>query len=144
MYKVFRSVQLWWEISLANLFQMLQLKQLNVLCAKRNCIFKNFFNKEVSMKKWCAKLFKIFYLCIFRERERGEERERNINVWLPLDCPLLGTWPTIQACALTENWTSDSLLCSQLTEPHQPGLMCWIFTYVKNITFLKLLTQLKR
>ena len=33
--------------------------------------------------------------------ERGEggrkkERERNINVWLPLVHPLLGTWPAIQ------------------------------------------------
>ena len=35
--------------------------------------------------------------------ERGEGRERNINVWLPLTCPQLGTWPTTQACALTGN-----------------------------------------
>ena len=39
--------------------------------------------------------------------ERGEgreiERERNINVWLPLTHPSLGTWPTTQACALTGN-----------------------------------------
>ena len=45
-----------------------------------------------------------FYLFIFLEREgREKERERNINVWLPLMCPLLGTWPTTQACALTGN-----------------------------------------
>ena len=31
----------------------------------------------------------------------GREREKNINVWLPLTCPLLVTWPEIQACALT-------------------------------------------
>ena len=38
-------------------------------------------------------LFKRFYLFIFRERRREGERERNINLWLPLVCPLLGTWP---------------------------------------------------
>ena len=42
---------------------------------------------------------------LFLEREEGKEkeRERNINVWWPLTCPLLGTWPTTQACALTGN-----------------------------------------
>ena len=44
-----------------------------------------------------------------------EGRERNINVWLPLECPLLGTWPTTQACALTGNITSDPLV-------HRPAL----------------------
>ena len=32
---------------------------------------------------------KRFYLFLERE-ERGEERERNINVWLPLTCPTAG------------------------------------------------------
>ena len=43
-----------------------------------------------------------FYLFIFRG-EKGEEiqREKNVNVWLPLEHPLLGTWPATQACALT-------------------------------------------
>ena len=50
-------------------------------------------------------LFKRFYL-FFREGEgRAKERERNIDVrnidWLPLAHPQLGTWPTIQARALT-------------------------------------------
>ena len=31
------------------------------------------------------------------------EEERNINVWLPLMRPLLGTWPATQAHALTGN-----------------------------------------
>ena len=52
-------------------------------------------------------IFKDFYLFISREREGKEkERQRNINVWLPLTCPLLGTWPTTQACALTGNQTA--------------------------------------
>ena len=44
------------------------------------------------------------------ERGREGERERNINVWLPLAYPVLGTWPTTQACALTGNRTSDPLV----------------------------------
>ena len=36
-------------------------------------------------------------------------------MWLPLAHPLLGTWPTTQACALTGNWTGDPLI-------HKPGL----------------------
>ena len=42
--------------------------------------------------------------------ERREGRERNINVWLPLMHPLLGTWPTTQAWALTGNQTIDPLV----------------------------------
>ena len=46
--------------------------------------------------------------------ERGEgrdkERERNVNVWLPLTHPLLGTWPATQASALTGNQTGDPLI----------------------------------
>ena len=45
------------------------------------------------------------FICLFLERgeEREKVRERNIYVWLPLVQPLLGTWPAIQACALTGN-----------------------------------------
>ena len=56
-----------------------------------------------------------FYLFIFRGEERGKERERNISVWLPLERPLLGTWPATQACALTGNRTGDPLV-------HRPAL----------------------
>ena len=65
---------------------------------------------------YCQFLVHIFYIClllkffflrlylfIFRERGREAERERNIDVWLPLLHPVLGTWPTTQACALTGN-----------------------------------------
>ena len=54
---------------------------------------------------------KRLYLFIFR----GEGRERNINVWFPLACPLPGTWPATQACALTGNRTSNPLV-------HRPAL----------------------
>ena len=36
--------------------------------------------------------------------------ERNVSVWLPLTCPLLGTWPATQACALTGSRTIDPLV----------------------------------
>ena len=51
------------------------------------------------------------YVFIFREREG----KRNINVWLHLTSLQLGTWPSSQACALTGNWTGDSLV-------HRPAL----------------------
>ena len=54
-------------------------------------------------------------MCLFLERGEWREKERNINVWLPLVCPLLGTWPATQACALTGNRTGDSLV-------HRPAL----------------------
>ena len=41
---------------------------------------------------------------------REKERERNINVWLPLTGPLLGTWPTTQTGALIGTRTSDPLV----------------------------------
>ena len=45
--------------------------------------------------------FKILFN--FRERRKDGERERNIEVWLPLTHPLLETWPATQARALTGN-----------------------------------------
>ena len=48
--------------------------------------------------------FKGFIYLLLDTGEGSEkERERNINVWLPLVCPPLGTWPAAQACALTGN-----------------------------------------
>ena len=74
---------------------------------------KNLELKIIAFIFFCV--FKDFiYLLIFREG--GEkERERNINVWLPLEHPLLGTWHTTQACALTGNQTGDPLV-------HRPAL----------------------
>ena len=44
-----------------------------------------------------------FFKVLFIYFQRGEGRERNSNVWLPLMRLLLGTWPATQACALTGN-----------------------------------------
>ena len=57
-------------------------------------------------------VFLRFYLFILERGEGKEKEERNINVWLPLVRPLLGTWPVTQACALIGNWTGDHLVCS--------------------------------
>ena len=84
---------------------------------------------------FCLFIFKRFYLFIFRERGRKGERERNINVWLPLMHPLLGTWPATQACALTGNPTGDPLVgrleLNQLSHTSQ-GYYCLF----KNINSL--------
>ena len=54
------------------------------------------------------------FIYLFLERGDGpaKERERNINVWLTLRWPPLGTWPATQAHALTGNRTSDPLIQS--------------------------------
>ena len=80
--------------------------------------------------------FKQDFIYSFPERGEGreKERERNINVWLPLICPLLGTWPTTLACALTGNRTEDpfgSQAGTQSTEPHQPGPKAIYFLIVE-------------
>ena len=60
-----------------------------------NCPIASFFFKNL--------------INLFLERGAGREkkREKNINVWLPLMYPLLGTCPATQACALTGNQTHD-------------------------------------
>ena len=68
---------------------------------------------------WLVVLFKKDFIYLFLERGEGKEKERkrNSNVWLPLACLLLGTWPAVQACALTGNWTSDPLVCRPALNP---------------------------
>ena len=43
--------------------------------------------------------------------------ERNINVWLPLACPQLGTWPATQACVPTANQTGNPLVLRPALNP---------------------------
>ena len=65
--------------------------------------------------------FKKDFIYLFPDRgegkEKEKERERNISVWLPLACPLLGTWPATQACSLTGNQTSNHLGCRPAPNP---------------------------
>ena len=58
-----------------------------------------------------------FYLFLERGKGREKEQERNISVWLPLMCPLLGTWPVIQACAPPGNPTGDPLVLRPALNP---------------------------
>ena len=68
-------------------------------------------------------LMKIFFfffrslIYFYRGEGREKERERNNNVWFPLAHPLMGTWPTTQACALTGNRTGDPLVCRLALSP---------------------------
>ena len=52
----------------------------------------------------CSKfylLFLRFYLFVFKEGKGGRKREKETSICSCLSCtPLLGTWPTTQACAL--------------------------------------------
>ena len=67
-----------------------------------------------------------FFLLI--SRERGREGE-NLNVWFSLTCPLLGTWPTTQACAPTGNQTRDPLVRRLALNPHLPRLEFFIYVH---------------
>ena len=62
-------------------------------------------------------IYYIYRIILERGEGREKERERNINVWLPLARPQLGTWPTTQACALTGDQTSDFLVCGSTINP---------------------------
>ena len=46
-----------------------------------------------------------------------KERERNINVWLPLLCPQLRACRATQACALTGNQTCNPLVHRLVLNP---------------------------
>ena len=61
------------------------------------------------MCSFCFIFLKISFI-ISRDKRREGDRERNINVWLLLARPQLGTWPAIHAYALTGNWTCDPLV----------------------------------
>ena len=59
------------------------------------------------------------FVYLFLEKGEGKDkkRERNINVWVPLVWPPLGTWPATQARALTGNRTGDPLVLRPMLNP---------------------------
>ena len=60
----------------------------------------------------------LFMLFLHRGEGREKERERNISGWLPLMCPLLGTWPeTHRKCVLTGNRTRDPVVRRPVLNP---------------------------
>ena len=50
-------------------------------------------------------------------RREGEREGVKHQCGLPLTCPLLGIWPATQACALTGNQTSDTLVLRLVLSP---------------------------
>ena len=80
-------------------------------------------------------VLKILFLKIlfiyFLERMEGREkqRERKINVWLPLVHPLLGTWPATQACALNGNQTGDPLVHRLVLNPLSHTSQGYLFIF---------------
>ena len=72
-------------------------------------------------------MFLKYFIYLFSERGEGreEERERNINVWLPLMGPPTGDLahnPGTHPDRESNQWAPGSQASAQSTEPHQPGL----------------------
>ena len=63
----------------------------------------------------CRLIFCQFWLC--EEAQCVYLRRHLGSPWLPLERPLLGTWPATQACALNENRTSNILFCRPALNP---------------------------
>ena len=84
--------------------------------------WKSWFLCEIvlTFKHWQVTkhfLKRFYYLFLERGERREKEREKNINVWLPLLRPQLGTWPITQACALTGNRTGNPLVPTPVLNP---------------------------
>ena len=77
------------------------------------------YDTMVKVKCRSSKTIKYFLKILFISFWRGErrKRERNINVWLPLTCPPMGTWSATQACALTGNRTGNPLIPRPVLNP---------------------------
>ena len=82
--------------------------------------------------------FKRFYLFIYFQRGEGKEKERqrNINVWLPPDCPPLGAWPATQSCTLTGNQTSNPLVHRPVLNPLNHTSQGWFFLFILLILYI--------
>ena len=85
------------------------------------------FKTNVAFSDKTDYLQNVFLKIFFREGKGGRKRgKRNINVWLPLEHPILGTWSATQACALTGNRTSSPLVHRLALNPliYQPRPKC--------------------
>ena len=72
---------------------------------------------------------------LFIFKERGGEGER-VRETSPLTRPLLGTWPTTQACALTGNQTGDLLVLRLALSPLSNTSQGYLFKIFFTITIL--------
>ena len=82
--------------------------------------FREYLTKEVALEmELYGGDFKDYLFIYFLERGEGreKEKERNINVWLPLTHPQPGTRPATQACALTGNRNSNPLVLRSALHP---------------------------
>ena len=69
------------------------------------------------VKREFFSFFKKDLIYLFLERGREGERERNVNVWLPLLRSQLGIRPGTHACALTGCWTCSPLVLRLVLNP---------------------------
>ena len=95
-------------------------------------------NRQIYVQYSLYLLFKKDFIHLYLERGEGREkgRERNINVWLPLAHPLLGTWPTTQACALIGNWTGGSFGSQPMLNPLSYTSQGYIWFFRKSFWLL--------
>ena len=61
-------------------------------------------------------IFKDF-MYLFLEKGKGREKDRSMNVWLPVARPSLGTWPAIQTYVLTGSRIGDPLVLRLALSP---------------------------
>ena len=95
----------------------------------------------------CLFIFKRFYVFVERGEGREKERDRNINVCLPLARPLLGTWPETQAWALTGNQTGDPSVYRPVLSPLShttQGLFVLSYDWHRTLCKLKCWPRSKR
>ena len=64
---------------------------------------------------------KILFIYFLERGRKGEERDRNITMRLPLRSPPLGTLPATQACGLTGNRTGAPLVRRLALDPLSPS-----------------------
>ena len=89
-------------------------------------------------------IFKIFfkdviYLFLSRGEGREKERERNINVWLPLMHPPTGDLarnPGMCPDWQSNQWPFGSQAGTQSTEPHQPGLILFLCIHCNDSSLI--------
>ena len=95
------------------------------------------WKKKKKAQMWLFYFLKLKWLLLnlfFLEMGREGERERNINVWMPLTCLQLEIYAATQTCALTGNWTGNLLVCSPALNPLSHTSWAWTFSLNKQIT----------
>ena len=109
---------------------LLEIRCKSFLIKRRKWLWFSLWERKMFLFACLLKDF--IYLFLERGEGKEKERERNISVWLPLAHPVLGTWPTPQACALTGNQISDPLVCRLLLKAlcHTSQYVRWLFKWL--------------